>query len=385
MIRKTLGLLLLSLVAVNVYAVGQVKLADGIVSSVNPALHLYTIAGGLITVDASAAKILDTSNAVVDFSAIKPGQHVSAIIDDAPSAAGVPLHATSVSILQTPVGFVSGSVDAIDLTAKTLTVLGLTIHTNDATKFNGDIPSRDPHSLADLHVGDPVTVSFDGNMSQLNAVSVHLITLTPPTTTVLFRVTVIAKNASVWIVSANQFGTEVHITSNTTIVGNPQVGQTVEILARIDDGIITAISIQEASAPPIPPAVPDFNTSGILKQRTADTIVVDNALALVTIKVTADTKFFGDPKVGDNVDVLTRRVGNDLYAITVNKRTTSITMLVIGPVIAINGQDWMIGAFHFVVNDTTVIVGSPKVGDRVRALGERQSNGTFIAKSIEKF
>jgi len=103
------------------------------------------------------------------------------------------------------------------------------------------------------------------------------------------------------------------------------------------------------------------------------------------MKVTGDTHFEGDPKPGDNVDVLALRSGNDLFAIIVTKRTAPISLSVVGNVIAINGQDWTIGAFHFVVNDSTVINGSPKVGDRVRAVGERQSNGSFIAKIIEKF
>jgi len=360
-------------------------IVDGIVSSVNPTFGLITVAGGQITIDASQAKLFGPATSTVDFSAIIPGTHISAAIEQAAHPPGAPLRAVSVTVLGSPTLLV-GTVDAIDTAAKTFTLLGLTIHTNDQTKFGGEVPSDDPHSLADVRLGSTVRVELDGSVTTLTAATVHVFAASPQQT-VLITVTLIAKGTDVWTVSANQIGTAVHITSSTTIEGDPQVGQLLQILARIDNGVITAINIRVAVPVVVvpPPSNPPFIVSGILKEHNSDTIVVDNALSLTTIKINSNTKFVGDPQVGDSVDVQVQRSGNDLIALTVTKRSTGIVMFVIGTVNSINGQVWSIGAFQFIVNDATVISGSPKVGDRVRAIGDRQtSSNTFIARVIEK-
>ena len=113
------------------------------------------------------------------------------------------------------------------------------------------------------------------------------------------------------------------------------------------------------------------------------------------VKVGTETKFNGDPKVGDTVDVLARRQSDgSLLAILIMKsvlpptveterfngtvKAISTTSLTVGPK-AGNRPDRL-----FTVNGETQLVGAPKVGDDVSVLARKQADGSWLALVVAK-
>ncbi|HEY8132224.1 MAG TPA: DUF5666 domain-containing protein, partial [Thermoanaerobaculia bacterium] len=118
-------------------------------------------------------------------------------------------------------------------------------------------------------------------------------------------------------------------------------------------------------------------------------IITDTRRGDVNVKVNAQTKIVGSPKVGDTVDVLANvDSANNYVAVSIALSPTQ--MHISGVVKSIGATTWVIGPavglgpdFLVQVTAQTRIVGDPKVGDRVDALVQPGRDG-FVAISITK-
>jgi Domain of unknown function (DUF5666) len=379
---RLIAILIFLTPALLAQTVEQQPLAQGIVSSVDPSRSLISIAGGQIVIDATGAEIKD-DHGPATFAAVRPGAHIATAIIPGTYGPGVPLKARVVQILTQPLGSLTGTVEAIDLNAGTFTVLGHRIRANEQTRFGGDTPSRDPHSLGELEVGQSVHVELNGSLSELVAASVFV--HSPPADAhTIFTGVVLSIQDNVWTIQSREVMT-VLVTSRTSIDRLAVVGSTVQVVARIDDGQITAEDIRLYSQPRIDPRPVTPTVLGVLTARSETSITVNTGRAATVVFLAADTRFIGDPQIGDSVRVIVRRDGDRLTAISVEKFSGALTFVFIDTVLEINGSTWRVGSYEVMVTDSTVIEGAPVVGDRVQVLGERQPSGVIVARAIRKF
>ena len=380
LLRTSFLLLLITGTLFGQTAPDQQPLAQGIVSAVDRTLNLVYIAGGQIAIDVTGARIYDI-NGDTNLDAVRPGQHIATVIHPG-NYAGRPLHARVLQILTQPIGSITGVIEAIDVPAKRFTVLGRRIAVNDRTIFVGGVPAHDPQDITELQVGQTVNVSLDGSHTDLVAQRIYVIPPRPDRM-VAFQATVLSIQGDTWTTDNREFPT-FRTTSGTSIQGMVGVGSVVMVTARVDGGQLTAVSIAPFSPPRPRPSNPFSSLTGILTSRTADMITINNGPAAFEIVVLPETRFVDDPKVGDNVRVEIDRRDGRFVAISVYKMTGSMTFLIIDTVTSIGATEWKVGAYTVMITPSTNIVGSPKVGDRVRVLGERQSDGVIVARMIDK-
>jgi hypothetical protein len=374
---------LLFLAAVTAFAETPAPLvADGIVASVDGAARRYTVGGGRIIIDASGAVVRDFDGTVATFDIVRPSLEVSAVIESRTYAPNEPLTALSLQVVRRPSDILNGTIDSIDLDASTITVLGQIIHVGPDTGIGGEVASLDPKSLSELRVGESVRVTLDGNPAQLTAFRIQVIA--PRAATVVsFLGTLVSYENQIFRLEGAPYNT-VYVTSATSLaVTTFRTGMKLMFIARIDDGVATALVVTQTPPEPTIPPIRIFSFRGPLLERSADSIVVNDGSQRLRFTVTAATQFVGDPKVGDLVQV-DFQAANPPVAITVTKLNQSTSIVFTGPIVAINGSDWTIGAFHVVVNAQTMITGDPKVGDRVLVLGKRDANDVITATAIQK-
>jgi hypothetical protein len=275
----------------------------GLVTAVDGTLiHL---AGGAITIDASGAKINGT---------IEPGVVLLAIIKTTDVAPNAPLPAETINATPLPDGTLFGPVQSVDLASNTLTLLGRTIHVNGDTSFGGMHKSRDSEKpgLDDILPNQLVTVTVDAADGQLLARSVLLLAPTPPEVRAT-RGVVKSIGADSWVITQEKTrdvpDLTVLIDAQTKIVGSPKVGDTVELLYRVDSSnAFVAISIVRFE----PPKLPDldiFRFSGRVDSIAPDQWVVSKTEGgeKVTLKIDRNSKVDPGVEVGDRVEVLAQR------------------------------------------------------------------------------
>jgi len=383
MIRLARYVLVLVIVAPALLAqeVDQQPLAQGIVSSVDSVRNLISIAGGQIVIDATGAQFKNDAGETTT-AAVRPGAHIATVLLPGVLPPGAPLKARVVQILTQPLGSLTGTIEAIDLVAKTVTVLGHAIGVTERTRMGGEIPMRDARTLAELEVGMSVHVVLNGSLDQLVAAEIFVHSPRPDSI-LRFIGTVLSIQGNVWTIQGREVLT-VHTTSRTSIDRLAVVGSSVTATVRVDGEQVTAISIELYVPPRVSPPRLTQTITGILTARTAESITVNNGPATVQIFLASYTRFIGDPRIGDNVRVTVQREGERILAISVEKFGGAVTFVFIDTVLEINERTWRIGAYEVFLNDVTTIQGAPAVGDRVRVIGERQQNGVILARTIEK-
>lgn len=359
-----------------------IAVVSGVVSSVDAANHTLTLISGLVPIDASSASIVDAIGDPADFSSVKVGALVEATV--LPRAGNSPMLARALRVQQPPNGMLSGIIQAIDLPNGTLTIAGLTVHVTNTTIFEGTIAAINPKTLAELKTGQQVTVTLNADATGLVATRIRVGAPTPDMV-ILFTATLRGIGGDVWMVTGGPYSS-FHVTSSTTITGAPRIGDLIRVVARIDAGVLTAISVEgnviRIQPPIIPPSV--SSVIGVLLEQTDKQIVVDTSVTRQTIFLSSTTQFVGGPHVGDLVRVDYSSVDGQPVARTVTKVDQPIFTAFVGVVTTISGSDWTIGSWHVIVNAQTMISGDPRVGDRVQVVGKREQNGTITAISINK-
>lgn len=138
-----------------------------------------------------------------------------------------PLPATSVVVFQTRAGELSGTIQAVDVAGGKFTMLIHTVSTNAATKWSGVGPNGAVKGIGDLSAGMFAIVAVV-NSGGLLATSVAAYGLTPPEL-LAWRGAVQAITPAAWTIA----GRVVQVDSDTKIVGDPTVGDIVDVVAKV--------------------------------------------------------------------------------------------------------------------------------------------------------
>jgi hypothetical protein len=210
---------------------------SGIVTSVNGSL--ISLAGGLVVIDASGAKM--TSD-------VAAGALIVAFLNSGDVALNAPLAATSIVVTPLVPVTLSGTVSAVDRAGATLTVLGRTVKTNAQTKFTG-LMTLLPMSLNDIFPNQLVVVEANVSGGALVAASVRVVS-PPPTPQIHFTGYVKSIGPTQWVIGGPPGSMTpdflVLVNASTKISDDPKVGDRVEIVGDVTANGIVASSISKA-------------------------------------------------------------------------------------------------------------------------------------------
>ena len=214
---------------------------SGTVTSVSGSL--ITIADGLITIDTAGAKL-------IGYDVITPGSFVTATLKSGDVAPNAPLPAMLVLIAHLPTATLSGPVTSVDIVSNKFTLLGRTINVTTDTTFSGLLTLR-KMTLADIFPNMVVAVEASVAHGALVATSVEVLT---PLRTAPAHFTGFVKTigATQWTVGLGPVGSLapdflVAVDANTAIVGNPKVGDRVNVV-----GELTATGFAASSITKVP-------------------------------------------------------------------------------------------------------------------------------------
>lgn len=364
---------------------------EGTISSLHAPIAgggpIVSILDGLVSFDATGATVRFTDGTPATTADLAAGQRIVAFVD----AAASPLKATAIVVLlqRTDVAL-TGKVEAVDETARSLTLLGFEVRVTEATAFGGPRDGGGPRGLGDLKVGDLVLVSAKADSGSL--VATRVLKLSPaPTATVRIHGTVEAIGTESWtLLLRDGSRAVVKIDAETKVVGNPAAGDEVDVVARREaDGALLAILIQK-SVPPLPP-VPTERYHGIVKGIGPASWTIgprggDDGNRVFAVN--ERTRIAGAPRVGDEVGVLAQKQADG----------TSLALLIAKVAVAppvsevrfegvLNRMSlglWLVDETRVLVVGSTVVAGRPEVGDRVRVEGLRQPDGTVLARRVTK-
>ena len=322
MIRKTFSALLL-LIACTAFAdnrghaagPGQIPVTtvSGFVTAVNGSN--VTLANGLVTIDVSHATITSDRGATAT---IAPGSLIFATVNTS-------LVATTVVVSNAPQVTLSGPVQAINASAGTLQVLGLTIHTDVNTSFGGE---HGIGRLSDIATNDVVLVQANNVGGALVASSILVFAPMQQLFPTLLHGVVKSIGSDSWVITDSHRGdTTILVNNQTRILGSPKIGDVVDVLANVDSAhnfVAIAISVS-------PTAHAQTHVTGVLKSKAitsgpngpATFWTIGPAVGLgpdYQVQVTSETKIIGDPQIHDHVDALVNITSQGLVAISITKQ-----------------------------------------------------------------
>jgi hypothetical protein len=209
---------------------------SGTVSSVSG--PLVFIANGLISIDTTGAKLVGDD--------LTLGSFVIATLKSGDVAPNAPLPATLVMVVHIPQAALTGTVTSVDLAGSTFALLGRTIKVTPDTSFSGLLTLR-RMTLADLFPSMLVAVEANTGGGVLTARSVEV--LTPlriaPTRFTGFVKTIGATQWTIGLGPAGSLAPDflVKVDANTKIIGDPKVGDRVNVVGELTSTGFTASSI----------------------------------------------------------------------------------------------------------------------------------------------
>ena len=246
---------------------------DSVVSKVNG--PILDVLDGALQLDVTNAKITGGDDRLANplpWSGILPGSRVVAqvVVPDVLPAVFPPrLVATSVVVFLANSGNLSGLIQGVNMAQGTFTLLDTTVKTTDATEWSGTRGDGNPvKSLADLTAGMQANVAVTADMSGVTAKTVFA-WASPTSRIVAFRGKVEKIDGAIWTIGGNV----VQVNADTKIVGDPGVGDFVDVLERImiyppGLGIATpipvAISITKILLTPPPPIRGTIEFDGVV-------------------------------------------------------------------------------------------------------------------------
>lgn len=165
-----------------------------------------------------------------------------------------PLPATSVVVFQTRAGELTGTIQVVDVAGGKFTMLDHAVSTNSSTKWSGRGPNGAVKGIGDLAAGMFAIVAVV-NSGGLLATSVQAYGQTPPEL-FAWRGVVQTITPTAWTIA----GRTVQVDSDTKIVGDPRVGDIVDVVARVHNpppgslapSYLVAVSITKALVIPPP-------------------------------------------------------------------------------------------------------------------------------------
>jgi hypothetical protein len=371
---------------------------EGTITSINIPIAgggpIVTLLGGLVSFDATGASVRLASGEAGTTASLAVGQRIAAFVDPASS----PLKATSIVVFEQRAEVaLTGPVQAVDATAKTLAVLGFTFRVDANTVFGGPWDGAGQASLSDVKVGDLVLVAAKADAGSLLALKVMKLSPTPTPMSRIHGVVASVGTESWTITLKDGTAQPVKVDAQTKYVGDPKVGDEVDVLARRQsDGTLLAVLVAKTVAPP---AADVERYQGVVKSVSATAWTVgpkvgDGPDRLFAVN--AKTQLVGDPKVGDEVGVLAQKQADGSYlALVIAKLSATVPVGaasfdgVVKSIAAPSsgmamGAVWTVDTTKVLVTRATTVTGDPKVGDRVHVEGLKSPDGSVMAKTIAK-
>jgi len=292
----------------------------GVVASVSGTLITLNTGGApAIVIDASAARFGSDKSGPGSIAEVKPGVRITAFVNTAPTLQPSSfLRAQLITIESLPDLEVTGAVDAIDQAHWRFIVLGIGIGVDSNTSFGSTFPTFAPiQGLAGLAVGQIVTVTarYSGNAIVATRVQVLSPTIQP---SIILNGTVKSIAPTAWVITSREGKeTTVSVDSRTKIVGNPKIGDSVQVMANIDSAhnyLATAI-VKIDPNDKIPSEM-----HGTVKSITATQWVIGGPPGSLApdffVTITPITVIYPDPKVGDRVVVAGMRDSKGMFMAT---------------------------------------------------------------------
>jgi hypothetical protein len=275
-------------------AIGSGASVTGEVTAVSG--NLITLAAGLVTIDATNAKILRGDGAAT-ISAIQPGALILATLQETDNASG-PLVATAIAILRNADVTLTGTTQSVDVAGSQFVLLGRTIKVDVNTTF---VNFGDQASLASLQSNMLVIVEADVAAGALVATRITLISPIPPRPHVVSGV-VKSIGTAEWVITVDHHDTTFVVNASTKILGAPKAGDKVEVLYTVDTAHANvALSIIKSIE--VPKLV---KFTGVVKSIDGPHWVItrDDDHKDVTVNWPDSVRVFPLAKVGDRVEVL---------------------------------------------------------------------------------
>jgi hypothetical protein len=287
----------------------------GIVESVNG--NLIQLAGGLVTIDATGAKIIIERGDGATVADVRPGMLLFATLAESDVAPNAPLKGSVITVTRFSDATLLGPIQSVDTTEGTFTLLGRTIQVTPETSFGGFKRGGTP-GLADLLPNQIVSVQTDNEGGRLVARAVLVISPIPPSVGTLHG-TVKSIGADAWVIDRRGEDVTVVVNARTKIVNSPRVGDEVEVLYTVDGAnAFVALSIVRFQRPVTD--VQHFRGRVSAIEGSSWTIARTSG-GPVTVVVNDKTKVQPGIAVGDEVEVLAHRRDDGTYvAITIVKR-----------------------------------------------------------------
>lgn len=368
------------------------RTVSGIVSSVQG--NLISIAGGLVTIDASAARITGERDGHATMASITPGSLIFAVLTNADVPANAPLPASVIGVTRIADAILTGPVSSADVAGSTLSLLGRKIRVTAQTTFAGSDRGAIVKGLSDVLPNQIVAVEANVTNGSLVATSVRLLSPIPLPATVIHG-TVKSMTTTSWVIMDSRGNKDVTVLINaqTKIAGSPIVGDFVDVVASVDSAnAYVAVSIVKS---PVPSPLPEIShIDGKVKSISSAswTITDEKSRKDVVVLIDGHTSIVGSPKAGDLVSVLART--NDAHAllaisiVAVPTLPTGTQIRLRATVRSIGDTSWVLAdrdgsAMTVMITRETKISGAPKVGDSVDAVLQPGFTG-FTAIAITK-
>ena len=291
----------------------------GAVASVSGTLITLNTAGApAITIDATAARFMSDKSGPASIAEVKPGVRITAFINTSPTLQPSSfLRAQLITIESLADLEVTGAVDAIDQAHSRFIVLGIIIGVDSNTSF-GTFPTFAPiQGLAGIAVGQMVMVTARYSSNAIVATRVQVLSPTiQPSVILAGTVKSIAPTA--WVITSREGKeTTVSVDSQTKIVGNPKIGDSVQVMANID----SAHNYRATAIVKLDPneKIPS-EMHGTVKSITATQWVIGGPPGSLApdffVTITPTTVIYPDPKVGDRVVVVGMRDSKGAFTAT---------------------------------------------------------------------
>ncbi|HYK02213.1 MAG TPA: DUF5666 domain-containing protein [Thermoanaerobaculia bacterium] len=267
---------------------------------------LITLAGGLVTIDATNARILDGRGAAT-IEAIQPGALIAATLQEPGTTSTGPLAATAIAILRNADVTITGTIQSVDVAGSQFLLLGRTIEVDAGTTF---VNFGGQGSIASLHANTFVLVEANVADGALVASRVTLIAPIPSRPQHASGV-VKSVGTDAWVIAVDHQDTTFVVNASTRILGSPRAGDRVEVLYTVDSAHArVALSIIKSFELP---RIVTF--TGIVKsiQTPLWVITRDSDKQDVTVDWPLSTRISPVANVGDRVEVVATENADGTY------------------------------------------------------------------------
>jgi hypothetical protein len=276
----------------------------GVVAAVQGTLITLNTGGApAIAIETAAAKFMSDHDGTASLAGIKVGSRITAFLNTAPTTQpSSALRAQVIIIESQPDLQLSGTIDSIDVPHSRFVVLGITIAADATTSFGSTFPTfaaiKDVGGLA---VGQVVNVTARFASDAIIATSVQVTSFTIPLPAILSG-TVKSIGASSWVITRDGKDTTFTIDAQTKIIGDPKVGDSVQVMSTIDAAhnytaiAIVKLELSGANTTEIHGTVKSIAATQWLIGGPPGTLVPD-----FMVRIASTTVIYPDPKIGDHV------------------------------------------------------------------------------------